>query len=68
MLCNNQAGRDGAGCGREVQERGTCIYLWLIHAMYGRNQHSIVKQLHSNEKCINFFLKKERALTLIGHD
>ena len=32
ILCDNLEGWDGGGGGREVQEGGTYIYLWLIHA------------------------------------
>ena len=35
--------------GRSKRE-GTNAYLWLIHVMYGRNEHNIVKQLSSNKK------------------
>ena len=28
----------------------TCVCLWLIHVMYGRNQHNIVKQLSTSKK------------------
>ena len=31
---------------REAQ-KGADIYLWLIHIVYDRNQHSVVKQLSS---------------------
>ena len=33
---------------RETQERGNTLYLGLIHTLYGRNQHNIVKQLSSH--------------------
>lgn len=34
---------DGVGDGRETQEEGTHVYLWVIHVlMYGRNQHTIL--------------------------
>ena len=43
-----------AGTGWEMEGRskreGTNAYLWLIHVMYGRNEHNIVKQLSSNKK------------------
>ena len=29
-LCDNLEGWDGVGGGREVQEEGTYVYLWLI--------------------------------------
>ena len=32
MLCDNLDGGDGVGGGREVQEEGVPVYLWLIHA------------------------------------
>ena len=31
MLCDNLEGYDGVLGGREVQEGGTYVYLWLIH-------------------------------------
>ena len=31
MLCDKLEGWDGVGGGREVQEGGTHVYLWLIH-------------------------------------
>ena len=31
MLWNNPGGQGGEGSGREVQDGGTHIYLWLIH-------------------------------------
>ena len=33
----------GVGDGREVQEGGISVYLWLMPT-YSRNQHNIVKQ------------------------
>ena len=30
-LCDNLDGWDGIGGGKEVQEEGTYVYLWLIH-------------------------------------
>ena len=40
----------GGWGGREVQEGGINVYLWLIHAAGQQNQHNIVKQLSPNEK------------------
>ena len=31
VLCDNLEGWDGMGNGREIQEWGTSVYLWLIH-------------------------------------
>ena len=33
--------------GRRFKREGTYVYLWLIHLMYSRNQHIIIKQLFS---------------------
>ena len=30
-LCINLEGWDGVGGGKEVQEEGTYVYLWLLH-------------------------------------
>ena len=38
----------GMGNGREAQEGGTYVYLWLIHADVCSNLHNTVKQLSSN--------------------
>ena len=48
MLCDNLEGWDGAGGGREVEERGRHVYTcgWLM-LMDGRNETSIVKQSSS---------------------
>ena len=49
-LCDNLEGWDGEGDGREVQEGGTYVtYDWFM-LMFGRNQHSSVKQLSFDEK------------------
>ena len=46
-LCNNLEGWDGGG-GKESRRRGHMdIYGWFT-LMYGRNQHSIIKQLSIN--------------------
>ena len=29
-LCNNLERWEWAGAGKEIQEGGTCVYLWLI--------------------------------------
>ena len=47
-LCGNLEGRDGVGGGREVQEGGAYVHLWLIHVDVWKNQHNILKQLSSN--------------------
>lgn len=31
LLCNNLEGGMAGGGRKEVQEEGTCVYLWLIH-------------------------------------
>ena len=31
MFCDNLEGWDGVGGGKEAQEGGTYVYLWLIH-------------------------------------
>ena len=58
MLCDNLEEWDGVGGGREVQEQGTYVYLWLIHIVYSRNQHNLVKAITLQFK-IN--LEKEMA-------
>ena len=47
VLSDNPKGWEVGG--RFKKER-VYVYLWLIHVMYGRNQHNILKQLSSNEK------------------
>ena len=47
-LYGNLEGWDGVGGGREVQEGGAYVYLWLIHVDVWKNQHNILKQLSSN--------------------
>ena len=44
---NNLEGWDGEVGGREVQDGGAYIHLWLIHVDI-QNQHYVVKQLSSN--------------------
>jgi len=48
---------DSLGRGKEREEEGRggrlrreriCAPLWLIHILYGRSQHNIVKQLSTN--------------------
>ena len=44
----------GMGAGKKEAQEGKDIYIHthiqLIHFVYGRNQHNIVKQLYSSEK------------------
>ena len=47
-VCDNLEGWDGEGEGREVQERGTFVYLWLIMLIFHRKQLNSVKQLSLN--------------------
>ena len=35
----------GMGVGGTLKKKEIYVYLWLIHLLYGRNQHNIVKQL-----------------------
>ena len=54
MLCDHLMGWDGVGGGREVQEGGTHVYLWLIHVdgWQKPTQHgkAIILQLKINLK------------------
>ena len=43
MLCDNQEGWDGVGCGKEVHKGDICILM-----ADGRNKYNIVKQFSSN--------------------
>ena len=46
MLCDNLEGLDRVGGGREAPEGGDICT--PVADSYGRNQHSVVKQLSSN--------------------
>ena len=48
MLWDNQEEWGGEGDGRGVLDGGTHVYPWLIHVVYGKNHHNIVKWLSSN--------------------
>ena len=43
VLWDNPEGWGREGGGREAQDGGTHVYLWLIHVDVWQNQHSIVK-------------------------
>ena len=43
VLWDNPEGWGGEGGGRGVQDGGTHLHPWLIHVMYGKNRHNIVK-------------------------
>ena len=58
MLCDDLEGWYGVGR-REVQEKGSYVYRWLIHFLV-QQKHSIIKQLHSNEN-------KNKTTSLISH-
>ena len=53
MLCDNVEGWDGVGGGKEVQEEGTYIHLWLTHVDMWQKpaQHckAIILQLNTNK-------------------
>ena len=40
------------GVGGRLKGQGIYVHIWLIHDLYSRKYHNIVKQLHSN-----FFFK-----------
>ena len=47
QLCDNLEGWVRGVGGRLAREE-ICVYLWLIHFVYGRKQHTIVEQLSYN--------------------
>ena len=60
-LCDDLEGWDGMG---EAQRKGRYYtYEWLT-LLYGRNQHTIVKQLSSNQKKNSNQLKKKEVCGL----
>ena len=48
VLLDNSEGGGGEEEEKGVQDGGTHVHPWLIHVMYGKNHHNIVKQLTSN--------------------
>ena len=48
VLLDNSEGWGGEEEEKGVQDGGTHVHPWLIHVMYGKNHHNIVKQLTSN--------------------
>ena len=48
VLWDNPEGWEGEGVQRRVQDEGTHVHPSLIHVMYGKNYHNIVKKLSSN--------------------
>ena len=57
-LSINLEGWDGEGDGREFQNGGLFVYLWLIHVDVDRKQQDSVKQLSFNKKLIKIYLLK----------
>ena len=54
-LCINLEGWDGEGDGREVEEEGVYVYLWLVHVDICRKQQNSASNYLSIK---NKFLKK----------
>ena len=48
VLWENPEGWGGEGGGREVQDVGAHVHLWLIHVNVWNNHHNIVKKLSCN--------------------
>ena len=49
-LCDNLEEWGGVGGGREVQEEGTYVYLWLIHVDVWQKPTQYYKANHSSIK------------------
>ena len=58
MLCDDLEGWDGAWDGREVQEGGAYVYIWLIHVVVQQkltwHSKAIILQLKLFFKEINY--------------
>lgn len=54
-----------SGPGGKLKSEGICVYIWLIHLLYKRNPHSIVKQVYSNKKrrrkCSLFLMWRQKS-------
>ena len=57
VLWDNPAGKWGSGGGRSVQDGGTHVYLWPIHADVWQKNHNIVIILQLNKL---IFKKKKK--------
>ena len=58
MLCDNLEGRDGVGGGREAQEGGYYVYLWLIHVDGWQKPTQYSKAITLQLKTNKYFLKR----------
>ena len=57
MLCDSLEGWDGVGGGREVQEGGDYVYLWLIHVDGWQKLIQYSKAITLQLKINKYFLK-----------
>ena len=62
-LCKNLEGWDGVGGGKEVQEEGTYVYLWLFHVDVWQKSNQFCKVIILK---LNKLKKKERNRFELG--
>ena len=64
VLYDNLEGWDGVGHGREIQEGGAYVYLWLIHVDIWQKPtqyyQGITRQLKINKITFKFLKKKQK--------
>ena len=55
VLWDNPEGWDGEGGGREIQDGGTHVHLWVIHVNIWQKPPQYCKEIILQLKLINFF-------------